>query len=308
MTSFPWKRPVGLAMVVVIGLATSAGAKDGASPSPDQLAIEQSAEKFVAAFNKHVLADLAALFAEDAEYLPRGEDPVEGREEIQELFAASFEANPKLQISLSLEAIRLVTSDVAIEEGVTVSFADGETPTTRSRYSVVHVKQKGGWRMKLVRELEEEPLSPYAGLRELEWMIGEWVDEGADSVVSTSCRWDEKKRFLLRSFEVKTRGDVVLKGEQRIGWDAVSKQIRSWTFDDDGGFVEGHWTQVDDRWVIKSAGFRPDGQPVSMTQIVTALDHNRLEWKMESRLLGEEPLPPLTVILARRAPQPTAAK
>lgn len=304
MRSFPGKMPLGFCVAVIFGLAATALANDDESPSADQLAIEQSAEKFVAAFNERQIEDLAALFTDDAEYLRLNEAPVVGREAIQELFAAGFEANAKLQISLSLEAIRFVTPEVAFEEGVTVSFADGETPTTRSRYSVVHVKQEAGWRMKLVRELQEEPLSPYAKLRDLEWMIGEWVDEGADSVVATSCRWDDKKSFLLRSFEVKTRGDVMLKGEQRIGWDAAAKQVRSWTFDDAGGFAEGTWTQVDDRWVIKSAGFRPDGLTASATQIVTSLDDQRMEWKMEGRLVGEEPLPSITVILVRRAPEP----
>jgi hypothetical protein len=97
--------------------------------------------------------------------------------------------------------------------------------------------------MRLVRELEEEPLTPYARRRHREWMLGDGIDEGADSVVSTTCRWDDKKSFLLRTFEVKTAGDV----------------------------VEGAWTQVDDRWVIKSSGFRSDGRTVSATQIVTPL-------------------------------------
>ncbi len=278
------------------------------APSADQLRIEEAAEKFVSAFNDRKVDELLKLFTADAEFLRLDEEPVAGAKEIKALFTAAFEAKPQAKISLAMESLKFVTPDVAFEDGVTINFADGETPTTRSRYSVVHVKQKGGWRMKLVRELQEEMLAPLARLQDLEWLTGDWVDEGAESVVTTQCRWDEKKSFLLRSFEVKTQGDVVLKGEQRIGWDAVAKQIRSWTFDDDGGFVEGHWTQVDDRWVIKSAGFRSDGQPVSMTQIVTSLDQNRMEWKMEGRLLGEEPLPPLTVILARQAPLPTAAK
>jgi uncharacterized protein (TIGR02246 family) len=299
-TSF---RKLRFALPLLAGLCLAATGR--AQQNDDEAQIEDAAEKFVAAYNDRKLDDILKLFTEDAEFLPLGEDPLVGSAAIREAFTAAFEANPKVQISLSMDSLRFVTPDVAFEDGETISFADGETPTTRSRYSVVHVKRKGVWRMKLVRELEEEPLSPFARLRELEWLTGDWVDEGPDSVVTTSCRWDENKTFLLRTFEAKTRGDVVLKGEQRIGWDAVAKQVRSWTFDDAGGFVEGIWTQVDDRWVIKSTGFRPDGQAVSATQVVTSLGEGRMEWTMEGRLVGDTPLPSITVVLVRRAPEPT---
>ena len=273
----------------------------------DREQLEDAAVKFVDAFNDRKLDEIADLFDKDAELLRLDEDPLEGRDALRAGFEAAFQARPKAKISLAMESLRFVTNVVAFEDGVTVNYADGETPTTRSRYSVVHLKQDGRWRMKLVRELEEEPLSPYARLQELEWMLGEWIDEGADSVVVTSCKWDANKSFLLREFEVKTRGDVTLKGHQRVGWDAAAKQVRSWMFDDNGGFGEGVWTQVDDRWVIKSTGVRPDGLTASATQIVTSLGPGRMEWKMEGRLVGDEPLPPMTIVLVRRAPAPTTA-
>lgn len=273
----------------------------------DREQIEQAAVKFVEAFNERKLNDLADLFAKDAEVLRLDEDAIAGANDIRTMFELGFAARPKAKISLTMDSLRFVTSNVAFENGQTVSYADGETPTARSRYTVLHVKQDGRWRMKLVREEEEEPLSPYARLQELEWMLGDWVDEGPDAVIVTSCKWDENKSFLLRDFEVKTRGDVTLKGQQRIGWDAAAKQVRSWMFDDSGGFGEGVWTQVDDRWVIKSTGVRPDGQTASATQILTSLGPGRMEWKTEGRLVGNEPLPPLTVVLVRRAPAPATA-
>lgn len=302
MSTWTFRVQLLLCLTITAGLA-AAGADEDA-PSADQLAIEEGAEKFVAAFNNRQVDDLVALFTDEAELLRIGEEPLIGADAIREAFTAAFEENPQAKISLSMEDLRFITPDVAFEDGITISFADGETPTTRSRYSVVHVRQENAWRMRLVRELEEEPLTPFARLRDLEWLVGDWLDEGAESVVSTKCRWDEQKNFLLRAFEVKTRGDVTLKGEQRIGWDAVAKQVRSWTFDDAGGFLEGVWTQVDDRWVIKSSGFRPDGQTVSATATITSLADDRMEWKLEERLVGEEPLPPVTVILVKRAPAP----
>lgn len=288
--------------VVCAGLAWSADDERAA----DRAQIEQAAVAFVEAYNGRQLDKLADLFAPDAEVLQLGEEPVVGRDAIRQAFQAAFAARPKAQLSLSIEALRFITGDVAFEDGTTTNFADGETPATRSRYSVVHVRRDGAWRMKLVRELQEEPLTPYARLQDLEWLLGDWIDEAADSVVATSCRWDENKCFLLRDFEVRTRGEVVLKGQQRIGWDPLGKQIRSWAFDNTGGFGEGIWTQLEDRWVIKSTGVRADGRTASMTQIVAPLSEGRMAWRTEARLVGDEELPPLSVIMVRRAPKPAA--
>jgi uncharacterized protein (TIGR02246 family) len=298
---------IGCRLMAVLCLAPGLLAKEE-RPDGKEDVIAQSAEKFVAAYNDHNTEELAKLFTEDAELLPLNEDPIYGREAIGKAFSTVFDANPQMKISLAMEAVKFITPDVAFEDGTTINFADGETPTTRSRYAVVHVKQNGVWRMKLVRELEEEPLTPYARLRDLEWMVGEWIDEGPDGVVATSCRWDDRKSFLIRSFQVKTEGDVVLKGEQKIGWDAAAKRVRSWTFDDAGGFAEGTWTQIDDRWVIKSTGFRPDGKTASATAVITPRGDNRVEWKLEERLVGDTPMPSVTVILVRRPPEPAKSE
>jgi uncharacterized protein (TIGR02246 family) len=293
--------------VVCIAALTGASVWAQAPTDADREQLEQSAVKFVESFNARKLDDLAALFAKDAEVLRLDEDPIEGAEKIRKTFELGFAARPKAKVSLSMDSLRFISPTVAFENGTTVTYSDGETPTSQSRYTVIHVKQDGRWRMKLVREEEEQPLSPYARLQELEWLLGDWVDEGPDAVIVTSCKWDENKSFLLRDFEVKTRGDVTLKGQQRIGWDAASRQVRSWMFDNTGGFGDGTWTQVDDRWVIKSTGVRPDGQTASATQILTSLGPGRMEWKTEGRLIGAEPLPPLTVVLVRRAPAPATA-
>ena len=40
-------------------------------------------------------------------------------------------------------------------------------------------------------------------LDELEWMVGQWVDEGENSKITTSCSWTKNRKFLKRSFKVK---------------------------------------------------------------------------------------------------------
>ena len=78
-------------------------------------------------------------------------------------------------------------------------------------------------------------------LDELEWMVGQWVDEGETSKITTSCKWTTNRKFLTRSFSVTIDGQVSLEGTQFIGWDPIARRIRSWTFDSEGGFGQGRW-------------------------------------------------------------------
>jgi hypothetical protein len=192
---------------------------------------------------------------------------------------------------------------VAVEEGWTNLFPDGESLTSRGSYTVLHVKKNGRWLMQAVRVEAEESLSPYRELQSLEWLVGEWIDEGRTEVVEASFRWDENRSFLLEEFQVKREGAVVLKGTQRIGWDPQAKQIRSWTFDNAGGFGDAVWTPVGDDWICKATGVRSDGSSASATRILTRAAQDRVVWSAVDRLDGGEPLPELSVTMVRKPPQ-----
>ena len=43
-------------------------------------------------------------------------------------------------------------------------------------------------------------------LDELEWMVGQWVDQGEDSTITTKCSWTKNRKFLTRSFSVTIEG------------------------------------------------------------------------------------------------------
>ena len=50
-------------------------------------------------------------------------------------------------------------------------------------------------------------------------------------------------------------------GQQRIGWDPLARQFKSWVFDSQGGFGEGEFSHDGDAWLIKARGVRSDGRP-----------------------------------------------
>ena len=80
-----------------------------------------------------------------------------------------------------------------------------------------------------------------APLDQLEWLVGRWVDESDDCRITTKCSWTKHRKFLTRSFSVMMDDEVTLEGIQFVGWDPIARQIRSWTFDSEGGIGEGRW-------------------------------------------------------------------
>ena len=114
------------------------------------------------------------------------------------------------------------------------------------------------------------PPSHYEQLKELDWMVGSWIDQDENATIQTDCEWTKNKNFLTRSFAVLVGDQVSMSGMQIIGWDPANKQIRSWVFDSDGAFSEGKWKRKDNRWLIQQVGTLPDGKKSTAVNIITA--------------------------------------
>jgi uncharacterized protein (TIGR02246 family) len=300
-----------LAATLVVAAAASTLAQQPKSPSAekaasaDEQAIRKAVVAFVEQYNAHKADAVAALFAPDARMVLRDGSELNGRDEIKQSLEEAFRASPKAAISVVVESLRFLTPDVAVEEGFTSSFPDGETLTARSRYTVAHLKKDGKWLMQSARVVEEQSLSAYGELLPLEWLVGEWIDEGRTETVEATFRWDDNKSFLLEEFQVIRDGAVVMKGTQRIGWDPQARQIRSWTFDSAGGFGEAVWTPVgDDEWVVKAKAITADGTSASATRKLTRAAADRVIWTATDRLAGDDQLPDLAVTMVRKPPKP----
>lgn len=272
------------------------------SLSPDEVQIRKSVIAFVEQYNAHDADKLAGLFATDARMVFQDGTEVNGTAQIEQAFADEFAERSQAAVSVDVDSIRFLTPDVAVEEGMTSLFPDGETLTSQGRYTVLHLKKDGRWTMQSVRVVEEESVSAYGALQPLEWLVGEWVDEGRDELVETKFRWDENKTYLLEEFQIVQDGKVVIKGTQRIGWDPQAKQIRSWTFDDAGGFGDATWTPVGEMWVCKVKGIDADGTSVSATRTLSRATSERVIWRATERLAGNEQLPDLATTMVRKPP------
>jgi hypothetical protein len=144
--------------------------------------------------------------------------------------------------------------------------------------------------------------SNYEHLKGLEWMVGNWLDQGGQTSVRTSVRWSKNKNFLIREFTMRVAGRPMNSGTQRIGWDPQRRQIKSWVFDSEGSVTEGLWIQDGNRWVVRSTAVLRDGAKASATSVMTRLDHDTFTWQAMNRVSREENLPDVEPVTVVRAP------
>ncbi len=270
-------------------------------------AVSDSARRFVAAYNRHDARAAAAGFTATAEFVTEDGTAIRGREAIERHFAAVFAQRPGARLDLKIDSTRLVTSNVAIEEGrVELTAAPGAAAES-SRYIAVHVSQEGQWLIARARDFSvaAEVRSNYEHLRELEWLAGEWIQEDEASLIATSCKWVDHQNFLLQEFTIRIGNLEPITGSTRIGWDPLTQQVKSWTFDSDGGYSEALWSRGENRWVLKARGVTHSGRIFSGTSIVRQVDAATMSWESHDRveagvLVADRP----PIVIKRRPPPP----
>jgi hypothetical protein len=194
-------------------------------------------------------------------------------------------------------------------DGSTLFARAKDQPPVAGRCSLICTRDGKQWLIASLRETvaaTEHP-SNHDQLKQLEWLVGEWIDEGSQSHIHFSCRWDDGGNFLLRDFEVHSAGQKTITGTQRIGFDPLSGHLKSWAFDSAGGYAEGHWQRDGDSWILNSTGVTADGRIASGSNIFTRVDRNRMSFHSVDRVVGGQRIPDVVeVIIVRKPPGPTA--
>jgi uncharacterized protein (TIGR02246 family) len=304
-TAWPFGRRHFTRPVVAQPVAQPAAKKDPKATAQDAAreAVMANVKAFTEAFNRRDVKAILKLFADDCVLTEHNGTTTTGLKELEAELNDTFKEDPDGKISVSVESLQVVTPDVIIEEGKTTYYPDGKTLTAETDYQVTHVKKGGQWLMSRAISFNRVVLSPYDQLRELEWLVGDWVDEGDDAVVEYSYRWDTSKTFLLNDFSVRVRGKKAMTGTQRIGRDPLTKQLKSWVFDSEGGYAESQWSAVDDGWVMTAKGVRADGKVITVTNQLTQLSKDRFQFDSADRIVGEERMPNFRSIAVRKPPE-----
>lgn len=287
---------------LILLLAPSLAQADGPA---DEKAIRAAVDAFAQAFGKGDARAVAGLFTENGEAVAVDGDAIQGREALEGHYAARFAEIPGARLEPGVASIKPLAPGVATVTGRSRVLASDGSEAGGARYAATFVERDGKWLVASLRELPDKAAGHYEHLKELEWLVGDWVEETEEAVVLTSVAWSDNKNFLLRSFHVRVKGKPALTGSQRIGWDPLTKQIKSWVFDDQGGYGEGLWMRAGDQWVIKATGVRPEGKTATATQVLTFVDKDHLKWKSIDRTHGDEVVEEIDeIVMVRKPPEP----
>ena len=275
------------------------------SHAGDEQAIRLAVASFVKAYNAGDAKAVAALFVERGEIINDEGGRAQGQAAIEGTFAGIFQTHPKSQIKTTVQSLRFVSPTVAIEDGTsTVTRPSGE-PTEHNRYTVVHVKQDGRWRIASARDLPDEEAVAGEAIQQLGWLIGEWLSESRSGLVIASYRWADDRRSILSEFKVQASGRPVSSGSERIAWDPLARKLHSWMFSSEGELAEGTWTRNGSLWLVKISGVSGDGKPISSTSVLTRVAKDRMTWQSRDRVIGDEQMPNIGEIsIVRKPPTP----
>ncbi len=307
-------------LLVILALAASAGVACAQDPGPaagpsqvvpskDESVIRGNVDAFVKAFNAGDAAAIGKLFAPEAQMIDEEGNTTQGREAIEKVFANIVAEKPQPQMSVEIESIRFIGSALAIETGVTKVTHHANEPADVDRYTAVHIKNRSGqWLMGFVHDTPGTELTNAERLKPLEWLIGDWIDESRESIVLTSYKWSANKNYILGEIKVRMQGRDAMDISQRIGWDPLTKRIKSWQFDTEGGHGESVWTNAGNHWVVKATGVRRDGTPSSATNLITPTSKESYTWRSTDHVVGTEMVPSTEVKIVRRPPEPGVAR
>lgn len=266
----------------------------------DEKTIRNETEKFVLAYNKHDAKALSLLFAEDGDYIrPESLVSLHGREAIENYFNEQFKLDSEAKVEVTISKIIFPSKEDATLSGTFLVKRIEQEPK-ESAFRAFFEKNDGKWVIGEIRDIDIAPTpNQYVHLKELEWLIGDWVDQDVDVEIKISSKWNKSKNLIVGNFSVITEGQPDLEGTHVIAWDPIKEKNRSWFFDSDGGFGESIWTKNDKSWVAETFQTLADGKLASAINIYTPIDSNSYTWESVSREVGGQILPdiePVTVI------------
>ncbi len=295
-------NPIRISLLLVPCLfVASLAAQDEELP-----ALAAVAEKFVKSYNDKDLDAIMTLYTEQAEFADENDAVyAAGLEQIRGVFDDSFREMPDRKIALDVLSVRPLSQNVMVEEGIARFSGQSEAGEAAAvPYSAVLVKQgEAGWKIASSRELQTEPPAPdpLAGLYELE---GDWVLHADQMRMDLSFELGGSGRYLIGGALVSTPDEGDLHTDIRIGYDASTRQVRWWTFDDMGGFSQGTWQAIEGGWLVRTNGVTADGEVTSAIQELRFEGADEIVWDSTKRFVDGQQQPDLNLRLVRRPPEP----
>jgi uncharacterized protein (TIGR02246 family) len=293
--------------------------------------IRATIRSYAEAFERGDGKTLASLWTPDGDIVDDEGRLLNGREAVGQITPATKDA-PRPSFQIEQTNLRMLTADVAIEDGTVEVTPPGATAALKGWFSATWVRHDGTWKLSCVRESQISSSHGTPRLADLDWMVGDWTvvedhpdrEPAAGSLPPTpagrppmevSVRWNATRTFLLRDMKIAdpaapSGGDAgdglpAMHITQRIGWDPLSKQIVSWAFGSDGSHGEATWSRDDDTWIARTMAVMPDGTQTSSLNIYTYDGTNRCTWRSVPTHVGGEHVPHVTMTMIRK-PKPAS--
>ena len=122
--------------------------------------IKSAIDSFIASFNRGDAADVAGHWNGQGELTTVADETLKGTAAIEASFQEFFANNPGVRIEIVEPSIRILSPNVAIEEGAARTIRPNQQPV-ETKYTAVHVKQGGNWKLDSLRETQELPTSSH---------------------------------------------------------------------------------------------------------------------------------------------------
>jgi uncharacterized protein (TIGR02246 family) len=274
------------------------------APASDEEAVRKAAAAYFAAMNKGDLDGLMASLAADADFIDEDGKKTHGQDALKARFKTLLPTLKGYKVAGKVYSVKFLRPEVAMVDGA-MEFTSPEGTKDTNRYAVVWVKSGDKWQISSARDLpaevEDVPSLSYPQLKALEWLIGDWVEEGEKPNVQIKVKWAPNKSFLLMDYEVKQEGADPLLVTQRIGWDPVNNMIRSWVYDSTGGFGEGYWQRDGNKWVVGASAILADGGTGGSTNVYQFKDDKSFQYRSVDREIDGQPVADVEVKFVRKA-------
>lgn len=320
--SRPRCRSVQFALDAVVCSLMAASFATAQDPEPaaiadaarrqDMQAIRAAAADYKAALDRGDGPALAAVWTPDGDIIDEQGHVLNGRETVGRMVKPT-DGSPPLEFRIAETSLRFVTADVAIEDGTVEIVLPGVAAGLKGRFSATWTRHEGSWKLAGLRESRID-VTQALTLPDLDWMVGDWVvvddtagQRGVDRPsIEFTVRWNPTRTFLLRDMKISPAGSaagsdtLAMHVTQRIGWDPLSRQLRSWSFSSDGGHAESTWTREGETWIARSTAVMPDGSQTSSLNLYTPDGADRYTWRSLPTHVGGEHLPQVTMTMVRK--------
>ena len=297
----------GLVGALAIGLTCGVGSMPARADDQDTKLLEAAnkgkrVKEFIAAFNKGDAKAVVGFWTPEAMYVDQVGNVIKGRPALRKLYEKVFADRKGATLTIHVLSAKLLTPDVGVEEGITEVTPAAGGPPSVARFTAVLVKKDGQWYFERVNDSIVQPPSNAEHFEDLEWLIGDWTgqDEKGESS-RASYAWADNRNFIVSSFATTLDGVPVVGGTQWIAWDAVDKNIRSYSFYSRGGIGEATWTKDGYSWVTKVTAKTAAGKRVLATNTLTKSDADHATWTMTNLTVDGKEIPAPPPVRLKRA-------